>query len=365
VFVGQKLRLARIFQGFTQQQLAATVSVSNVLVHHLETGERRPSDTVLQALSEALGFTPAFFAQPVADEFRDDDCHFRKRKTTSVALKSRVLAHGTLFSTLVSYIDSTVALPERNIPHATATSSEDVERAAEKCRMSWGLGLDTPITNMARALENAGVVVTRFEGHTDKVDAFSRAGVRFVVVLNAEKNSASRTRWDMAHELGHLVLHFGAAAGDPAQEDEAHRYAGAFLLPRTGFLREFPVSKRLSWDAVWALKRRWKVSGAAIVRRAFDLGRIDAIEYRKAYKHIQYKGWAKCEPFEPEMEEPELVRNALTFMQDEEGITAARLASHLGFTLPVLSRVAGPVLPPPPATPADGSGKVFVLRRGA
>lgn len=361
MFLGQKLRLARTFHGLTQKQLAETVSVSHVLVHHLETGGRRPSDSVLQALSEALSVTPPFFDAPITDEFRDEDCHFRKRATTPVSVKSRVLAHGTLFNSLVMFIDESVALPERNVQQFDAGTAEDLERAAERCRMGWGLGLDSPITHMARVLENAGVVVTRFEGHK-KVDAFSRPGARFVVVLNAEKGSASRTRWDMAHELGHLVLHAGAIAGDPAQEDEAHRFAGAFLLPRSGFLREFPHMQRLAWDVIWRLKKRWSVSAAAIIRRAYDLGRIDAIAYRSAYKYLHYRGWAKDEPFEPELEHPELVRNALRFMQDEEGITSQRVANALGWTMPMLEKVAGNVLPPQPPAAEPGDGTVIDVR---
>ena len=365
MFNASKLRLARTFQGLTQQELGDRVSVSHVLIHHLETGERRPTETVLPALCEALGFEPEFFAQPLNDEFRDEDCHFRKRKTTPVSVKSRVLAHGTLFNSLVQYVDGAVSLPDRNIPHLKAGSAEEIERAAEKSRMTWGLGLDAPITHVARVLENAGVVVTRFEGQTQKIDAFSRAGARCVVVLNAEKGSASRTRWDMAHELGHLVLHLGVAAGDPQQEDEAHRFAGAFLLPRAGFLREFKPMARLSWDTVFAIKRRWKVSAAAIVRRAYDLGRIDAITYRKAYKYLHYKGWAKTEPFEPEMEEPELVANALNFLQTEEGVTPQQIASALGWKFEVLERVVGPVFPPPLPPRGDRGGKVvdFSARR--
>ena len=367
MFHAAKLRLARTFQGLTQQELGDRVSVSHVLIHHLETGERRPTETVLPALCEALGFETAFFELPLGDEFRDEDCHFRKRKTTPVSVKSRVLAHGTLFNSLVQYVDGAVSLPDRNIPHLQAKSAEEIERAAEKCRMTWGLGLDAPITHMARALENAGIVVTRFEGDTQKIDAFSRAGARCVVVLNAEKGSASRTRWDMAHELGHLVLHLGVPAGDPQQEDEAHRFAGALLLPRAGFLREFKPMVRLSWDVVWAVKRRWKVSAAAIVRRAYDLGRIDAITYRSAYKHLHYRGWAKSEPFEPELEEPELVATALKFLQSEEGIAPHHIATELGWRFSTLERIAGPVLPPPLPPRADrGGGKVVDLstRRG-
>jgi len=361
VFVGQRLRVVRAFHALTQKQLADRVSVSHVLIHHLETGERRPSETVLHAISEAVGVTPPFFAAPLVDEFRDEDCHFRKRATTPVSVKSRVLAHGTLFNSLVAFIDDSVALPKRNVPQVEARTAEDTERAAERCRMTWGLGLDTPITHMARVLENAGVVVTRFEGHTEKVDAFSRPGARFVVVLNADKGSASRRRWDMAHELGHLVLHVGSIAGEPPQEDEAHRFAGAFLLPRTGFLREFRPTKKLSWDLVWALKRRWGVSGAAIVRRAYDLGRLDAIAYRSAYKYLHYRGWAKSEPHEPTMEEPELVPNALAFMQEEEGITPAVIAQKLAWTSTMLKKVAGDVLPPP-KPPLSGDTKVISLR---
>ena len=68
--------------------------------------------------------------------------------------------------------------------------------------------------------------------HSDKIDAFSRLGAVSVIVLNTARKSTSRWIFDIAHELGHFVLH---SLGIPTKEkeDQADYFAGAFLLPRT------------------------------------------------------------------------------------------------------------------------------------
>lgn len=343
-FCGQRLRVARSFAGLTQVELGQRVGVTHAFVAYLEGGARQPTDILISAIGEVCGFDKSFFFVPLLDEFRDEDCHFRRRTTTPVTVRTRMLAHGTVFDEFVRLLDRNLKLPTIDVPTIRTTSREEIERAAEQCRMRWGVGRDLPIPNITRALENAGVVVTRFEGPgAGKVDAFSRAGQRPIVVLNTDKGSTSRSRFDMAHELGHLVMHGGMVTGDPDREAEADAFGSAFLLPRTGFVREFPRSAGLDWPRLFTFKKRWGVSLAAIIRRAYDLRLIDAVQYQRGYKFLSAKGWRKGEPSEPNPEMPELISTAITHLE-AQGISGQAIAEKLGWTLTTLARVAGVVI---------------------
>src|SRR5438094_162699 len=73
-----------------------------------------------------------------------------------------------------------------------------------------------------------------------EVDAFSMwHGETPFVFLNTKK-SCERSRFDAAHELGHLVLHrHGVPQGQQA-EAEANAFASAFLMPRASVLAMAP-----------------------------------------------------------------------------------------------------------------------------
>lgn len=344
-FYGARLRLARSIHRWTQAELAGRVGVTTPFICQLETSRKRPAPGILEALSEALNFPTGFFARPLEDEFRDEDCNFRRRKTTPLKLRSQILAYGTLFCALVEYLEEHLALPVPNVPHFPASSREGVERAAEKSRRHWQLGLDAPISNMVRVLERlAGVVVARFVGAEDlsaKIDAFSRAGARDIVVLNPTTGSTSRARYDLAHELGHLVMHKGVETGSQEREEEANQFAGAFLLPRVGFVRDYGTRPRIHWTHLFALKRQWGVSVAAMVKRAHDLGLIGAIEYRRAYKYIHAKGWNKGEPDEPAEERPEIIPLAFAELQRVSRKTPWDVAEELRVPHLVLQQLTG------------------------
>jgi Zn-dependent peptidase ImmA (M78 family)/DNA-binding XRE family transcriptional regulator len=347
-FYGDRLRIARTFKALTQAELGEKVSASAAFICQLEAGRKQPTDPLLQALSEALGFAPSFFTQPVGDEFRDEECNFRRRKTTPQYLRNQVLAHGTLFGAVVEHLDERLSLPSPNIPDVPVNANarrEEIERAAEKARLHWGLGLDVPITNMTRVLERAGVVVTRFAGIGEKIDAFSRAGVRDVVVLNPSKDSPSRSRFDLAHECGHLVMHRGMETGTPEREEQANHFAAAFLLPRAGFVREYGHRPRIQWAHLRQLNKRWGVSLAAIVRRAYDLQLIDAREYRRAYKYIHAKGWHKGEPDEPPEEKHEVIPLAFQALERLSKKTTWHLAADLDLEPLVLEKLTGVHVP--------------------
>jgi Zn-dependent peptidase ImmA (M78 family)/DNA-binding XRE family transcriptional regulator len=341
-FLGSKLRLARTFQGLTQVELGAEVGVTHTFIGQLEAGGKRPTPILLEALGDVLGFRPPFFAAPLDDEFRDEECHFRKRQTTPVSIKSRVLAHGTLFADLVAHLDTAVRFPAERLPEELRIGDrESVEAATAECRRLWGLEPDLPIPNLTRALERAGVVVTRFQGGAAKVDAFSRVGRRLIAVLNTDKGSASRSRFDLAHEAGHVVMHRGVDVGALELEEQADQFASALLMPRAGILREFPRAASLEWEALFALKQRWRVSLGALVRRAYDLRILDAARYQRAYKTMSARGWTRGEPHEFDEETPEVVALAFAELEKQRSVLPLDVARHLGWSPEVFERVSG------------------------
>lgn len=336
-----RLRLARQFYGWTQAELGDRLGVSRQYIHQLESAAKPPSDDLRASCAEVLRFQTRFFASPLGLELRDDECHFRKRRTTALHIRTRVLAHGTLFAEFVGWLDRNLRLPKVSLPHLDFESPEDIERAAERCRANWGLGTDTPIDNVTRVLERAGVVVATFESISEKVDAFSWHGPRPLAIRSSAKGSPARSRFDLAHECGHLVGHAGVLTDDARRESEADRFASAFLLPRRGFVREFPRGRRTDWVSLIRLKERWGVSLQAMIRRGFDLRVLSSEQYRRAFIHISKRGWRTDEPGHVEEEPTELVAAALSVARARLGIPAANVVAELGWSGEVFERIVG------------------------
>ncbi|MGH0032846.1 MAG: ImmA/IrrE family metallo-endopeptidase [Myxococcota bacterium] len=350
-FIGARLRVARLFRGMKQSHLADAVEVTRQYIYKIERGDAQPRFDLVEAMAEEVAFPVPFFGTPPAIDVREEDCNFRKRVTTPVGVRSQAVAHLMLLAEGVALLEKQVALPRLRIPEIAVDSPEGIERAAEQCRSEWGLRHDAPIQSMVRVVEHAGAVVAELAGSTDKIDAFSWPGRRPVVVRSTFKKSTTRARMDFAHELGHLVMHAGLDdTDDPQLEVEANRFGSAFLLPRAGFMREFPRTSRISWPDVFAMKRRWRVAVSAIVRRAFDLHLIDAREYRRANVFISKQGWRRGEPEEPrDREEPEVIRLAMDHLMDK-GVPPWELAKQLHWSPDTFEEVMG-VAPLAPAAP--------------
>lgn len=331
-FQGARLRLARTFNGLTLAELGDKVSASRQYIQRLEGDPTTvPSRDMLNAVAEILSVEPAFFYEPVLGEVSEEECHFRKLRTTPQNVRVRALSYGTIFSHIVSYLEQHVKFPVVNIPLLKVSNREDIERVAEACRQHWGLRLDAPIHNVTRSLENFGCVITTFEGVSEKIDAFSYVRSRPVIVRSTDKGSPSRSRFDLAHECGHIVMHGDFEVGDPELEDQANYFASAFLLPRAAFIREFPQSNRLNWYEIFNLKKRWGVSIQAIIRRAHDLGLISAIQYRNTQVYISRNKWRQGEPpeTEPAAEPMEIIPSAFDTLKLHQGLLPCQVAQSL------------------------------------
>lgn len=342
-FSNSKLRLARLLNGWTKAELADRLQVSRQFVHAIEVGEKVPSRELLPALALALRVNPDFFSAPLVTEIREEQCHFRSRRSMPNKLADQIVAHGTVVETLVHFLEGKMTLPQVAFPHLEVTSDDDIELAAEESRRYWNLGTG-PIGNMCRVLENAGAVVTFFSSPRHEVDALSIARARPIVVRNTAKGSPGRLRFDLAHECAHLVIHQGIETGDDVTEAQANRFASAFLMPRQSFLREFPhMPGRIDWQVIYSQKLRWRVSAKAIIRRARDIGKLNDIQYVAGNRYLNQSGQAKTEHYDDRIpnEEPELISVALKAYCDSYAQTTAEVARSLGMTPAILTQVTG------------------------
>lgn len=345
-FEGERLRLARVARGLTLDQLGARVSATRQYLNQLEQGRKTPTAEMTAALSSALGVTSRFFSLATLDGVRPEQCHFRKQRSTPVSIVSQVLARGTLLDGFVDRLDRELDLPEVSFPDLPVTTVQDIEEAAEKARAGWGIG-SGPISSMMRVVENAGAVVSFFGGISERVDALSIDRRRPMIIRSEAKQAACRLRFDLAHECGHLIMHRGVETGDKITEDQANRFASAFLLPRSSFVHEFPRGRFLNWTAIFKLKLRWKVSAAAIIRRAFDLRMISADQYRTGYIHLSKTGQKRIEQHDNDipLEEPELLTSAMSALEDAFPGSVQRIAAEAGLEAEMFASVAGIELP--------------------
>src|SRR5262249_48529799 len=237
-----------------------------------------PDDNSLLRIARAVKFGTEFFYGKNLETPTAESASFRGWARMKAGKRDMALARGAVAIHASEYIDSKFALPVADLPDLSYETTP--EAAAESLRRCWGLGVMS-IRNMVHLLEAKGVRVFSISVDARDVDAFSTwSGETPFVFLNTTK-SAERSRYDAAHELGHLVLHRHGAPNGREAETEANAFASAFLMPRASVLTHalrFATLKNLI-----KLKKVWNVSLAALVYRLHKVGALTDWHYRSLY----------------------------------------------------------------------------------
>lgn len=116
-----------------------------------------------------------------------------------------------------------------------------------------------------------------------------------IILLNPSK-SAERLRFDLAHELGHLLLHGGSLyeSDGKLRERQANDFASAFLMPRAGLLGS--LRGNVSLDDLPRLRDSWKVSAMAMTVRLHQLNVVTDWTYRLMCQELSKRGFRRGEP---------------------------------------------------------------------
>jgi Predicted Zn peptidase len=347
VFNGSNLRLARLYHELSLEQVAERVEKTRQYIQRLESGSAVPTPELANKLAAILFVMPEFFEVNDQSPVNEEIVHFRKRSSTRMATKWATLAKAELYRRVIEVFDEYLDLPPVRFPELRAYTQDEIEKAAEKCRVNWGLGFG-PIDNMTRLAEKLGAFVTSFDSVSDDVDALSVPLRRPFIVRNTAKKSPCRQRFDIAHEVAHLILHEGLSTGDRVTESQANRFASALLLPRSAMAKYFPrpIGGRIDWQGLSQFKLTWKVSKAAIIYRAHQLSLLTDAQYKTAFFGLKRKGEAIDEKEDcliPQ-ETPELFHKAMKYLTNEMSIDANSLARRLCITPEMLEELSNGTL---------------------
>ena len=296
-----------------------------------ESGEKTPEAATFAALAQELEQPTSFFTSQDRTVFGPSrPSFFRKFGPDTVRRNEACGILGHWYTQVAKYLDEFVNFPVVDVPEAAPKdvsgrySIDEIEEIAARTRKHWGLGLG-PISNVLSLIESRGVSVCRHVIEGEQVEAFSFwNGERPFVFMASEKESGARVRFDLAHELGHLILHRWIEPEelqDPTTlkiiEGEADRFASAFLLPLGSFPNEVYTARL---DVFLDLKMRWRVSIQAMIYRCRDLQLIDEAQFTNLYKQVSYRKWRKREPMDdPEiitLEQPRLLKRAMELVLD-------------------------------------------------
>lgn len=331
----ERITYARELKGLSKKELAIKVGKTPSAVSQIEKGIIRPDTETLARISLALSVPPTFFTKKEGIRFFSfGQCHFRSKRTVSQIKRKQSVRIGDFFIELIDLLQKKgIVFPDEKISEFQfqPKSLDDIERAAIELRKFWGMGLG-PIPNIIKLLESKGIIVTPIYNSCEEVDAFSVWEGKRPWIMLALGKTASRARFDAAHELGHLVLHEEQTPGSTLTENEADRFAGAFLAPRDSFILECP--RRWDYEQFAKLKIRWKLSIQALVYRGFNLGVLSQNTLRKAFIELSQNGQRKNEGEEWTKEQPTLFNQALELLSDR--ISLNELAYELCISKPDL-----------------------------
>ncbi|AXV05789.1 Transcriptional regulator [Euzebya pacifica] len=201
---------------------------------------------------------------------------------------------------------------------------------------------------MVRLMERHGILVVRAALSTRRANAFSYDfGDRPVAVLGTEKANTLLSRFDAAHELGHLVMHHEAEPGDGKLESQAHAFAAGLLMPRRLVEPLLPATFTVS--ELIAFAHTWGVSIAAALYRARSLGVMSDSVYRRAVTWMSAQGYRRDETAlvgdVGPPEQPILLQRAVELLADMEGLTVSQSLAARHLDIDVLQQLLNSARP--------------------
>jgi len=316
----EMLSLARKIQGLTQGELHRQSGISQPHLSKIEQGIQDPTEEHLERLSIALGFPVDFFFQnsryfsPITPFHRKRTSLGKKAQEQAEAIANLKRIH---LEKLLDGFDI-----EKTIPRLDIDEYGTPEKIAQTLRTHLQLPRG-PIQNLVTVLEDYGVFIFLEEFVSMQLSGFTLVGTDTTPIVFINKEApGDAERLTLAHELGHIVMHTIISNN---VENEAWSFAAEFLMPKADISFELRKARKVVDFA--DLKRKWKISMVALMRRSHELNYIGDTHYRylmQAMSHHRIE-----EPVKTPQELPSLFDELISRYKNEYDYSDDELAQAL------------------------------------
>ncbi|WP_449246472.1 helix-turn-helix domain-containing protein [Desulfarculus baarsii] len=335
MFNPTRLAIARKRRRMTSTALAKAIGVAPLTISRIENGKNEPSPESVEAIVNVLQFPKNFFYGQNLDCPSQESASFRSLAAMTAKERDATLSAGSFAYLLSDWVSERFNLPAVNL--LDLSHEKDFIKAADSIRQHWALG-QQPINSMVKLLESKGVMVFSLSENTKNVDAFSCwRDDKPYIFLNTLK-STEHSRFDAAHELGHLVLHKHGGPHQKAAEYEANMFASCFLMPEADIRSYVSISYMTSVNHLIQEKKRWGVSLAALIYRLHKIGLLTDHKYRSLNIQISKLGYRTKEPNGLPREESVIWKKVFTELWSD-GITKNSIAQELDLPIEELENL--------------------------
>ncbi|EJG0108007.1 ImmA/IrrE family metallo-endopeptidase [Staphylococcus pseudintermedius] len=325
-FNGRRLKEARLYNKLTITELAEKLNITKQMISKYENGIKEPSMEKSLQLNGILGFPREFFYSKENFEFNSRGVFFRSRLTATK--KSKTPAEYLLKYSIVvrDFLDQFIEFPEL-VEYGEGIEGKSIDEITSMLREKMSLG-SYPIEDMLEVVELMGIVAVKFGYDEDKIDAFSATtelnGKTYFSIVTGNARSFYRQQFSLAHELGHWILHTSYIPEELSKDEykemekEANEFAASFLLPSESFGEDLK-SMDINISNLISLKKKWKVSLAAMIERGYSLNIINIEQKSKLYRKMSYHNIRNPEPLDTETpcSEPLALAQAIELLIEE------------------------------------------------
>lgn len=328
---GLRVNQARVMRAMTATAVMEALGWRHSRLNRLE----KSTTTALpvadfERLVAVLRFPAKFFTTAPTSRVHQSDLLFRAPRSITATEREYLAQFAALAGEFLDELNGRTQLPAVKLPILVIDTP--VAQAAAAVRASWGLAHDQPIEYLTHEIERSGVVVVvrrlltsssrRILGDGDstgKIDKHLGYSVRVgefntrPLIVVRQSNSWERTRWTLAHEVGHLVLHASGSVTE-ACEEQASQFASELLAPAAVLAKE--VSRAPSLAELLPVKAKWGVSLGALIKHLHTSqlltgARFEALR-RQLYTRVNPDTdttWGRVEPGwnDREVERPRLI----------------------------------------------------------
>ncbi len=365
-FNHKQLTSARLARGMSMKELAEKIGVSRQMVSYYESNKKNPSAETLLKIMLALKFPRSFFSA-TNDNITGGATFFRKQSSTTKKTRDMQKEHLKYLVGIFYSLSRYVNFPKVNLPELVdkdifEITDEEIKSKASELRKVWGLDYASPINNLISLAEANGIIVSESTVSDNTLDALSRWIVdRPFIMLTNNQEVNVRRRFNVAHEIGHIILHnsiesiydYSNVELKNIIEKQANLFASHFLLPDEAFVDSI-LSTSLEYFV--DLKKYWKVSIQAMVYKTHYLGLLNDDRYLYLNKQISTRKWRTREPLDDVMviERPSLLEKVYKVIIDNNIVTKNELNQSFNLPIDEIKTMIGDiVIPSEPGPPTE------------